>query len=289
MTPDPREVARIVEPPLARFLPTAPIAIVERTIDGWPLRYGAYDVDGLSVWGATARILSQLGAVLRWAADRGCRSAATAHRDGRRRYASRRMKHILLRARKDAFEVRLARGQPRPQHHRGQQRQPHLLGRGAAHPHDRHDDVTADRFVIDPGDAERINERYDAYVIPLANAFRPSYEPTLVRLTQLIRRLRIPVVILGRRCPGGRPLSDRAAAPDRACRPRLRGGRAGPIAVDRRARRAHPRLPGRPRVPGRRWSSAARRCSSTATACTWRSGDRPWIATRTSSSTYRRT
>ena len=39
--------------------------MVERTIRDWPLRYGAYDVDGLSVWGATARILSQLGAVLR--------------------------------------------------------------------------------------------------------------------------------------------------------------------------------------------------------------------------------
>ncbi len=62
--PDPREVARIVEPPLARFLPDASITIVERTIDGWDLRYGAYDVDGLSVWGATARILSQLGAAL---------------------------------------------------------------------------------------------------------------------------------------------------------------------------------------------------------------------------------
>jgi len=58
------EVARIVEPPVARFLPDAPIEIVERTIGRWPLRYGAYDVDGLSVWGATARILSQLGAVL---------------------------------------------------------------------------------------------------------------------------------------------------------------------------------------------------------------------------------
>ncbi len=38
--------------------------MVERTIGVWPLRYGAYDVEGLSVWGATARILSQLGAVL---------------------------------------------------------------------------------------------------------------------------------------------------------------------------------------------------------------------------------
>lgn len=60
----PDEVASIVEPPVARFLPGAPIAIVERTIGAWPLRYGAYDVDGLSVWGATARILSQLGAIL---------------------------------------------------------------------------------------------------------------------------------------------------------------------------------------------------------------------------------
>ena len=60
----PAEVARIVEPPVARFLPGAPVEIVERTIRDWPLRYGAYDVDGLSVWGATARILSQLGAVL---------------------------------------------------------------------------------------------------------------------------------------------------------------------------------------------------------------------------------
>ncbi len=60
----PDEVARIVEPPIDRFLPGAPIAIHQRTIGEWPLRYGAYEIDGLSVWGATARILSQLGAVL---------------------------------------------------------------------------------------------------------------------------------------------------------------------------------------------------------------------------------
>ena len=60
----PAEVARIVEPPMARFMPDAPIEIVERTIGELPLRYGAYMVDGLSVWGATARILSQLGAIL---------------------------------------------------------------------------------------------------------------------------------------------------------------------------------------------------------------------------------
>ncbi|MEP6638678.1 MAG: CoA pyrophosphatase [Chloroflexota bacterium] len=64
MTASPAEVARIIEPPVSRFLPHAPVEIVERTIRDWPLRYGAYDLDGLSVWGATARILSQLGAIL---------------------------------------------------------------------------------------------------------------------------------------------------------------------------------------------------------------------------------
>jgi hypothetical protein len=29
-----------------------------------------------------------------------------------------------------------------------------------------------------------INERYDAYVTPLANAFRPGYEPQLTQLTK---------------------------------------------------------------------------------------------------------
>jgi 8-oxo-dGTP pyrophosphatase MutT (NUDIX family) len=60
----PDEVASIVTPRVADFLPDAPFEIVERTVRGWPLRYGAYQVDGLLVWGATARVLSQLGAVL---------------------------------------------------------------------------------------------------------------------------------------------------------------------------------------------------------------------------------
>jgi len=64
LVPQASEVARILEPSLARFLPAAPIEVVERTIGTWPLRYGHYEVDGLSVWGATARVLSQLGAVL---------------------------------------------------------------------------------------------------------------------------------------------------------------------------------------------------------------------------------
>jgi 8-oxo-dGTP pyrophosphatase MutT (NUDIX family) len=64
LRPEPAEVVRILEPPLARFLPDAPVAMVERSIRGWQVRYGHYEVDGLSVWGATARVLSQLGAVI---------------------------------------------------------------------------------------------------------------------------------------------------------------------------------------------------------------------------------
>jgi len=64
MVAQPTEVARILEPPLATFLPGAPLDIIERRIDGYDLRYGHWAYEGLSVWGATARVLSQLGALL---------------------------------------------------------------------------------------------------------------------------------------------------------------------------------------------------------------------------------
>ena len=66
--PDPREVKRIVNAPLSAFLPDAPIQTFERDVREWRIRYGAYALeeiaDGPAVWGATARILGQLGAVL---------------------------------------------------------------------------------------------------------------------------------------------------------------------------------------------------------------------------------
>jgi 8-oxo-dGTP pyrophosphatase MutT (NUDIX family) len=62
--PAPDEVARVVEAPLDAFLPGAPIVVVHEEVRGWPLRYGAYPVDDLLVWGATARILGQLGAFI---------------------------------------------------------------------------------------------------------------------------------------------------------------------------------------------------------------------------------
>ena len=60
----PSEVVRILTPPVDAFLPDAPIEMVERTIGDWPIRYGGFRIDGLHVWGATARILGQLGAIL---------------------------------------------------------------------------------------------------------------------------------------------------------------------------------------------------------------------------------
>ena len=64
LTAHPAEVARILTPAVDAFLPDAEIEMVERTIRDWPIRYGGFRVDGLHVWGATARILGQLGAVL---------------------------------------------------------------------------------------------------------------------------------------------------------------------------------------------------------------------------------
>jgi 8-oxo-dGTP pyrophosphatase MutT (NUDIX family) len=61
---NPAEVARILTPSVEAFLPDAPLEFVERTIRDWPIRYGGYRIDGLHVWGATGRILGQLGAML---------------------------------------------------------------------------------------------------------------------------------------------------------------------------------------------------------------------------------
>jgi 8-oxo-dGTP pyrophosphatase MutT (NUDIX family) len=66
--PDPREVKRVVNAPVAAFLPDAPIEVIERDVRQWRIRYGAYALadmgEGPAVWGATARFLGQLGALL---------------------------------------------------------------------------------------------------------------------------------------------------------------------------------------------------------------------------------
>lgn len=45
--------------------------------------------------------------------------------------------------------------------------------------------------------AAEINERFDMYVIPLANAFRAEFTGSLKKLTSVIRELTIPVVVVG--------------------------------------------------------------------------------------------
>ena len=58
------EVARIIEPPIEAFLPDAPVELEERVIRERLIRFGVYPVEGERVWGATARMLGQLGALL---------------------------------------------------------------------------------------------------------------------------------------------------------------------------------------------------------------------------------
>lgn len=65
LAPDPREVHAVFDAPVERFLPGARIELVERVVAGSVrIRYGAFDYQRHRIWGATARILGQLGAVL---------------------------------------------------------------------------------------------------------------------------------------------------------------------------------------------------------------------------------
>jgi len=60
----PSEVAAILEPAVSSFLPGASLQLVEREIRGVRIRYAAYPIEGLAVWGMTARVLGGLGAWL---------------------------------------------------------------------------------------------------------------------------------------------------------------------------------------------------------------------------------
>lgn len=59
------------------------------------------------------------------------------------------------------------------------------------------DGYVPDRVDLEPETVAKINDEFDVYVIPLANAFRPSFRVQLERLTRLIRQLDIPVVVVG--------------------------------------------------------------------------------------------
>jgi hypothetical protein len=56
--------------------------------------------------------------------------------------------------------------------------------------------VTAHGLSFHPNHAAGVNERYDHVVLPLANAFRKSFQPQLEKLTDFIEKLKIPVTML---------------------------------------------------------------------------------------------
>ena len=57
--------------------------------------------------------------------------------------------------------------------------------------------IEPDYYKIDPSQASYINENYDAYIIPLADAFRNDFVSSLRNYTKLIKKLKIPVYVIG--------------------------------------------------------------------------------------------
>lgn len=58
-------------------------------------------------------------------------------------------------------------------------------------------DVTCVALESQPLDPREANEKFDHLVLPLANAFRPSFKGRLESLTALVEQLTIPVTVLG--------------------------------------------------------------------------------------------
>lgn len=61
------------------------------------------------------------------------------------------------------------------------------------------DDVEfhVDNYATNPARAAEINEKYDLYVVPLADAFRDDFVTNLTNYAKLIEQLTIPVVVIG--------------------------------------------------------------------------------------------
>ncbi|WP_051196664.1 polysaccharide pyruvyl transferase family protein [Jonesia quinghaiensis] len=69
-------------------------------------------------------------------------------------------------------------------------------------------DITTNAFLTERAGVTQeyiaaINEQFDHFVIPLANAFRKSFLPLLSRLTDVIEQLTIPVTVVGVGVVGG--------------------------------------------------------------------------------------
>lgn len=57
--------------------------------------------------------------------------------------------------------------------------------------------IVPNYYKVEPSWADRMNEQYDCFVIPLADAFRPDFMPELQRMTELIKKLKIPCIVVG--------------------------------------------------------------------------------------------
>ncbi|MEI3607583.1 polysaccharide pyruvyl transferase family protein [Pseudogracilibacillus sp. SE30717A] len=57
--------------------------------------------------------------------------------------------------------------------------------------------IVPDYYRINEQDADKINKTYDYYIIPLADAFRQNFIPHLRKYTKLIKKLTIPVIVIG--------------------------------------------------------------------------------------------
>ncbi|GAA1089802.1 polysaccharide pyruvyl transferase family protein [Nocardiopsis metallicus] len=57
--------------------------------------------------------------------------------------------------------------------------------------------ITPNRYRARAEEADRINDEYDLFVIPLANALRPNFRGQLNQLSALVEKLDIPVVVFG--------------------------------------------------------------------------------------------
>lgn len=60
-----------------------------------------------------------------------------------------------------------------------------------------------ERGLCSDADIDRINQEYDRYIVPMADTFRKSFEENLRIYTQFIRKLKIPVIVIGVGISGG--------------------------------------------------------------------------------------
>ncbi len=74
----------------------------------------------------------------------------------------------------------------------------------------------SERVSPRPGDAARINDEFDHFVIPMANAFRTEFEPRLARRAELLEGVRIPVTVtgIGAQAPHGHGIEALAPVDD---------------------------------------------------------------------------